>query len=170
MNPPTKQNKSECCELCRPNTLEKKAGLDTCRISTCACHWETIPNLPPQESQEKCKKHGVVHKNGGYPSCQKVSKECWAAEDIKSREKCSPKEDWEVQLEKYWLPLLKDKQELQILKSFISHVRTTAQKEVVEKIEEEVKKKQGWYNGAGNQPIRNVLDEILTLLSKYKEE
>lgn len=35
-----KNNKTnkKCCELCRPSTLEKKAGLDTCRHSFCGCH------------------------------------------------------------------------------------------------------------------------------------
>lgn len=42
---PAPSPKQECCELCRPNSLEKRTGLDTCRISTCGCHF----TLAPQE-------------------------------------------------------------------------------------------------------------------------
>jgi len=31
---------NKCCELCRPNSLEITAGLDTCRITTCGCHYK----------------------------------------------------------------------------------------------------------------------------------
>lgn len=49
MSPELKQEK-KCCELCRPNTLEKKNGLDTCRQTMCACHWETV-----ELEKKKCK-------------------------------------------------------------------------------------------------------------------
>ena len=32
---------SKCCSLCEPNTLEKKAGLDNCRITMCGCHFHS---------------------------------------------------------------------------------------------------------------------------------
>lgn len=39
---PMSTKKEKCCDLCRPNTLEVKNGLDTCRQTMCGCHF------PPQ--------------------------------------------------------------------------------------------------------------------------
>lgn len=32
------ENNNQCCKLCKPNTLEKRLGLDTCRNYICSCH------------------------------------------------------------------------------------------------------------------------------------
>lgn len=43
------KEQNQCCELCRPNTLEKKHGLDTCRVTTCGCHFS-----PTTQEEKKC--------------------------------------------------------------------------------------------------------------------
>lgn len=48
---------AKCCELCRPNSLEIKNGLNTCRQTMCGCHFSFPPKEPDDMNQEK---------NGGY--------------------------------------------------------------------------------------------------------
>lgn len=61
---------SKCCELCRPNSLEKRNGLDTCRITVCSCHYIK----PQEETESNQEKYNFAPHQGYLPTDRESNK------------------------------------------------------------------------------------------------
>lgn len=70
---PDNTKKEKCCGLCKPNTLERGHGLDTCRNNMCGCHFTSIDKNKEEEmlwcdrqGDSKCKECKCVCHQTGY--------------------------------------------------------------------------------------------------------